>query len=79
MYLCFTKIKFVGMYEIHLMQFSKDNHLNSDDMCFASNSYLEARKKFLELYKKYSKSSDIRFDTHNSFIVEKLNLVVIIR
>lgn len=79
MYLCFTKIKFTGMYEIHLMQFSCDNHLNSDDMCFASNSYLEARKKFLELYKKYSKSSDIRFDTHNSFIVEKLNLVVIIR
>lgn len=67
------------MYEIRLMQFSKDNHLNSDDMCFASNSYLEARKKFLELYKKYSKFSDIRFDTHNSFIVEKLNLVVIIR
>lgn len=67
------------MYEIHLMQFSNDNHLNSDDMCFASNSYLEARKEFLELYKKYSKSSDIRFDTHNSFIVEKLNLVVIIR
>lgn len=67
------------MYEIHLMQFSHDNHLNSDDMCFASNSYLEARKKFLEIYKKYSKFSDIRFDTHNSFIVEKLNLVVIIR
>lgn len=67
------------MYEIHLMQFSKNNHLNSDDVCFASNSYLEVRKKFLELYKKYSKFSDIRFDTHNSFIVEKLNLVVIIR
>ena len=67
------------MYEIHLMQFSHNNHLNSDDMCFASNSYLEARKKFMELYKKYSKFSDIRFDTHNSFIVEKLNLVVIIR
>lgn len=67
------------MYEIHLMQFSCDNRLNSDDICYASNSYLEARKKFFELYKKYSNSSNIRFDTHNSFIVEKLNLVVIIR
>lgn len=79
MCLCFTKIKFIGMYEIHLMQFSHDNHLNSDDVCFASNYYLEARKKFLSLYEKYIKISDIHFDTHNSFIVEKLNLVVIIR
>lgn len=67
------------MYEIHLMQFSCENRLNSDDICFASSSYLETRKKFLELYNKYFASSDIRFDTHNSFIVEKLNLVVMIR
>lgn len=64
---------------IHLMHFSKDNHLNSDEICFASNSYLESRKKFLQLYRKYSKISDIRFDTHNCFTVEKLNLVVMIR
>ena len=67
------------MYEIHLMQFSKDNRLNSDNICYASNSYLETRKKFFKLYKKYSNTSDIRFDTHNCFIVEKLNLVVMIR
>lgn len=66
------------MFAIHLMQFAKDDHLNSDDVCFASISYLAARHKFLSIYKKYIEFSDIRFYTHDSFIVEKLNLLVII-